>query len=73
MIKRLDEFEILVELGKGSYGRVLKVRKKAAGEVRNLQQNHDDKTMVLKQVDLKGMSEKDREETLNEVRRVEIS
>jgi serine/threonine protein kinase len=53
----LADYEILEELGKGTYGRVFKVRKKSTNKI-----------LVRKQVSLEGMSDEDREETLNEAR-----
>lgn len=67
----LHEYEIVEELGKGTYGKVYKVQKKLA-IIKARMAGHDvenaAKTMyVLKQVGLEGMSDKDKEETLNEI------
>ena len=51
------QFETLEELGKGTYGRVYRVRRKSDGTI-----------FVRKQVSLEGMSDEDRKETLNEAR-----
>lgn len=65
-----DRYEILDELGKGSYGKVYRVRRKqCSNEPREQQEKNDDDddVFVLKQVNLAGMNERDREDTLNEV------
>ena len=49
------KYEIIDTLGCGTYGKVYKVRRMS-----------DSAVLVLKQVSLEGLSEKDMEETLNE-------
>jgi serine/threonine protein kinase len=51
----LSQYETLEELGKGTYGRVFKVRRKSDGLY-----------CVRKQVPIGGLSDESREETLNE-------
>ena len=53
----MDGFEILSKLGDGSYSVVYKVKRKA-----------DDKIYALKKVKLQNLSEKEKENSLNEVR-----
>ena len=53
----MDGFEILSKLGDGSYSVVYKVRRKA-----------DDKIYALKKVKLQNLSDKEKENSLNEVR-----
>lgn len=53
----LQDYEILEELGSGSYGKVYKVRNRITGEI-----------CVEKVVNLDGVDERDKEEALNEVR-----
>ena len=53
----MDGFEILSKLGDGSYSIVYKVKRKA-----------DDKIYALKKVKLQNLSEKEKENSLNEVR-----
>jgi serine/threonine protein kinase len=52
----LNTYELLSVLGKGSYGKVYKARRKIDGHV-----------CVVKQVSLSGISSSEREEALNEV------
>lgn len=56
-MSRITQFEVLEELGKGTYGRVYKVRRRSDGAI-----------LVRKQVTIEGMSEEDKEETVNEAR-----
>lgn len=51
-------YEIVEELGKGTYGRVYKA---------HCEKNGTTNVLVLKQVFLEGMTDEDKEETLNEV------
>ena len=53
----LKEFEKLKRIGNGSYSSVYKVRRQV-----------DDKEYALKKVKMTGLSEKEKENTLNEVR-----
>jgi hypothetical protein len=55
-INMLNRYEIIKLLGKGSYGRVYLARRKSDGHL-----------WVIKQVSLDGISEQEKEETLNEV------
>ena len=57
-IMGFQDYDIIEELGSGSYGKVFTVRDRRTGEI-----------CVQKIVSLDGVDEKDREETLNEVRR----
>lgn len=53
----LLDFEIMSELGSGSFGRVFKAKKK------------DDKELyAIKQIDIAAMSQRERENALNEIR-----
>ena len=54
---KADEFEYIEQLGRGSYSKVYKVRRKA-----------DNQIYALKQVQMSSISEKERENSLNEVR-----
>ena len=53
----MDSFEIIDKLGDGAYSTVYKVKRK-----------QDDKIYALKKVKLKGLSEKEKQNALNEVR-----
>lgn len=53
----LVEFEIVQELGSGSFGRVFKAKKKVDG-----------KFYAIKQIDLNSMSQREKENALNEIR-----
>ena len=53
----MDNFEILDKLGKGGFSKVYKVKRKADGQI-----------YALKKVDLLNLSEKQRINSLNEIR-----
>lgn len=53
----LDQFQFLASLGDGAYSKVYKVKRKA-----------DDQHYALKMVQLKNLSDKERENAINEVR-----
>ena len=53
----MDNFEILKKLGKGSFSKVFKVKRKADGQI-----------YALKKVDLLNLSEKQKLNSLNEIR-----
>lgn len=50
------EYEVLKTIGRGTYGKVLLARRKC-----------DDQVLVIKQVDLRGLDEHEKESALNEV------
>lgn len=50
------EYEVLRTIGRGTYGKVLLARRKA-----------DDKVLVIKQVDLRGLEPHEKNSALNEV------
>jgi hypothetical protein len=54
----VDGYEILASLGSGTYGKVFKVRRIEDGAI-----------LVMKQVPLLGLTEREQMETLNEVLR----
>ena len=56
-MSRVAQFEILEELGKGTYGRVFKVRRHSDGAI-----------LVRKQVNIDGLSDTDIEEAVNEAK-----
>lgn len=51
-----QDYEVMEVLGKGSYGKVYKARRRADGYL-----------CVIKQVGLEGISQKEKEDALNEV------
>jgi NIMA (never in mitosis gene a)-related kinase len=53
----LLEFEIVSELGSGSFGRVFKARRKVDGHF-----------FAIKQIDIGSMGQRERENALNEIR-----
>lgn len=53
----ISDFNLIKELGAGSYGKVFKAIKKG-----------DQQTYAIKEVKLSGMDKKDRENAVNEVR-----
>lgn len=50
------EYEVLKTIGRGTYGKVLLARRRC-----------DDQALVIKQVDLRGLDEHEKESALNEV------